>query len=632
MLPIEMIKPAEKLSLNDWADKHVILPSDSARAGRYESSLTPYVIPFGNAISSGKYKRAFIVMMAQGGKSKTMENAVGWKLDSDPEPILYIGPTKTNVTKVVEPKIDGMIRACETLKKKTVFGQKYTVTKKLIAGTSFRFAWAGSTTEIKADTASMVLVDEVDEITIEARGQGSIIPLADARHKSYPNGITIGASTPTTGTVNAEFLDTGLEHWATSTKVGSAIWLLWQAGTRHEWAWPCPHCKEYFIPRFYLLRWPDDATPANVHKTAFLACPKNGCEIHNKDREWMNARGTEVSPGQKIYKNGRVVGEGIESTDFTLWVSGLANPFKTFGELASNWLRAVRTGDDTAIAGVLNTDFGELYSTGGEAPTAEEVRVHATDYRFGEVNKNVRVIITSVDVQKDRLVYVVRGFGYQFESWLIERGEIWGDTTQNEIWDIDLQAMLETEYDGRPVNLMMVDSGYLSQEVYRFCRRNKAIARATKGHDRIDRPFYASKIDVHPKRGKVIKNGLQLWHFCADTMKTWVHGRVNRERDLNGQWWLPIDIDEDYCKQIIAEERIEKASGNTIWKRVAKDNHYLDCEGMAYLGSLMLKSRLISPDKVLGEKVSPDISPEKRIRNSRKQSFRRKRGPSWRNQ
>ena len=85
------------------------------------------------------------MMMAQGGKSKTMENAVGWKLDSDPEPILYIGPTKTNVTKVVEPKIDGMIRACETLKKKTVFGQKYTVTKKLIAGTSFRFAWAGST-------------------------------------------------------------------------------------------------------------------------------------------------------------------------------------------------------------------------------------------------------------------------------------------------------------------------------------------------------------------------------------------------------------------------------------------------------------------------------------------------------
>jgi len=100
-------------------------------------------------------------MMAQGGKSMTMENAVGWKLDTDPEPILYIGPTKANVTKVVEPKIDRMIRGCESLKAKTLFGQKYTSTKKIISGTSFRLAWAGSTTEIKADTASMVLVDEI---------------------------------------------------------------------------------------------------------------------------------------------------------------------------------------------------------------------------------------------------------------------------------------------------------------------------------------------------------------------------------------------------------------------------------------------------------------------------------------
>ena len=630
LIPWELIQPSEKLTLNKWADKHVVLPSDSARAGKYQSSLTPYVIPFGDAISSGQYKRAFIVMMSQGGKSKTMENAVGWKLDTDPEPVLYIGPTKTNVTKVVEPKIDGMIRDCETLKKKTLFGQKYTVTKKLIAGTSFRLAWAGSTTEIKADTASMVLVDEIDEITIEARGQGSIIPLADARHKSYPNGITIGASTPTTGTVTAEFLESGLEHWVVSDKVGSAIWLLWQAGTRHEWAWPCPHCKEYFIPRFYLLRWPEDATPANVHDSAFLACPNNGCEIHNKDREWMNERGRAVSPNQKIHKNGRVVGLGVESTDFTLWVSGLANPFLSLGELASKWLRAVRTVDDTAIAGVLNTDFGELYSTGGEAPTEDAVRLHCTDYRIGEVNKGVRIIIVGVDVQKDRLVYVVRGFGYQFESWLIDRGEIWGDTSNEEIWSIDLEALLETEYDGRPINMMLVDSGYLSEMVYAFCRRNKARARATKGHDRIDRPFYASKIDVHPKRGKVIKRGLQLWHFCSDTMKTWVHGRVNRERDLAGQWWLPSDIDQDYCKQIIAEERVEKASGHTVWVRVSKDNHYLDCEAMTYLGSKMLKSRLISPDKVKSAKQKKPDSPEQSFRKSRKQSFRRGNKPSWR--
>lgn len=605
-----------------------MLPSDSAQPGRYNSNLTPYVIPFGDAISSGDYKRAFIAMMAQGGKSMTMENAVGWKLDTDPEPILYIGPTKTNVTKVVEPKIDRMIRGCVSLKKKTLFGQKYTSTKKIVSGTSFRLAWAGSTTEIKADTASLVLVDEIDEITIESRGQGSIIPLADARHKSYPNGITVGASTPTTGTVSSEFLETGLEHWVTSDKVDSAIWLLWQAGTRHEWAMPCPHCKEYFIPRFYLLRWPDDATPANVHKMAFLACPNNGCEIESCDREWMNERGRAVSPGQKIHKNGRIVGDGIESTDFTLWVSGIANPFLSLGELASKWLRAVRTVDESAIAGVLNTDFGELFSTGGEAPTEDAVLLHRTDYRIGDVNSNIRIIVVGVDVQKNRLVYVVRGFGFQFESWLIDRGEIWGDTTNDEVW-LDLEDLLDTEFDGRPINRMLVDSGYLADMVYKFCRRNKGRAVATKGHDRIDRPFYASKIDVN-SRGKVIKKGLQLWHFCSDTMKTWVHGRVNRERDLPGQWWLPSDIDNDYCKQIIAEERVEKASGGTVWIRVAKDNHYLDCEAMCFLGSKMLQTRLISKAKAKKSGKKPVDSPERRIRKSRTSSRRRGKQPSWR--
>ena len=113
-------------------------------------------------------------------------------------------------------------------------------------------------------------------------------------------------------------------------------------------------------------------------------------------------------------------------------------------------------------------------------------------------------------------------------------------------------------------------------------------------------------------------------------MKTWVHGRVNREPDLPGQWWLPSDIDRDYCKQIIAEERVEKSSGGAVWKRVSRENHYLDCEAMCFLGSKMLQTRLSS--KAKKEKVpnEPPPTPERRIRNARKNARRRGDSPSWR--
>lgn len=572
-----------------------------------------------------------LLMFSQGGKSKLLENLVGHKLDTDPEPVLYIGPTKSNVTKTVEPKIDDMIRRCKSLAAKTIFGQAYTKTSKLIAGTLFRFAWAGSTTEVKALSASLVIVDELDEMTIEAKGQGSIIELADARHGTYAGGMTVATSTCTQGTVTSELnADTGLEHWQISKKVSSPIWIQWQEGTRHEWAVPCPHCDEYFIPRFKLLQWPENSTPASVMKTAYIACPNNGCVIKNESREQMNARGVAVSPGQKVTKAGKVIGEPIEAISYSLWVSGLMNNFKSIGYLASKWLSATRSVDPDAIAAVLNTNFAELYSTGGEAPTEDAVKLCCTNYQMGEVNGDIRVITVGVDVQGNRLVYVIRGWCYNWESYLIENGELWGDTEQDEIW-LELENMLDRDFDGLSINLMIVDSGYLADMVYAVARRNKRSIRAAKGHDRLDKPFYSSKVDVTPRKGKVIKNGLQLWHFDTDRAKTWVHARINRDKDLPGQWRLPIDIDDDYCKQLVAEERVEKSSGGVIWIRVAKDNHFLDAEAMAYLGAKMLSSRITAKAKPVAttEDIKPS-TPETTIRKKRNQFRRRGNKPSWR--
>lgn len=557
-------------------------------------------------------------MMSQGGKTNGLAfNVMGHRLDDDPAPLLYIGPTRNNVVNVIEPKIDGMLRETPSLWAKTVKGKKYTRTRKIVGGVSLRLAWAGSPTELAADSACVVLVDEIDRMERDIKGEGNIVELADARHSSFPDGKTIGFSTPTEGNVDTfAHPDTGLEHWkpAEAEQVPSAIWVLWQEGTRHEWAWPCPECREYFVPRFRLLVWPSSASAKEIRDEARLACPHCGAAIATEHKAWMNARGVYVAPGQRplalrdddsgVYMADYTAGDapvlkrrggrhisvvefgdfalpaGATAEDATFWVSGLANfsAKKTFGAIAARAHKALTSGDTDRVKGVLNTELGELFKFGGEAPEWEQVAARKQSYQSGDVPEGVAALFATVDVQKDCLYYVVRGWGRAWSSWLVEAGTLWGDTKKDEVWE-DLEALLEAEYQGRTLDRMAIDSGYRSDEVYRFCRKHRGIAIPTKGHLQLDRPFYASKVDVN-HRGQTRKRGsLQLWHLDTDRMKSWVHGRMEVADGRPGAWCLPGDIHEDYCRQIVSEERIVKPSGRVAWQTTGP-NHYLDCEAL----------------------------------------------------
>jgi phage terminase large subunit GpA-like protein len=169
----------------------------------------------------------------------------------------------------------------------------------------------------------------------------------------------------------------------------------------------------------------------------------------------------------------------------------------------------------------------------------------AEGYESGSCPSGVQMITCAVDVQKDRLVYGVRGWGYNSESWLIEADEIWGETAHDAVW-MELSELLTRDFDGKTIRRMLIDSGYKPGEkernpdnqIYMFCRRHRGIAFPTKGHDTQDRPVKASKIDISYK-GKIIKNGLDLWHVDSDYCKSWVHARIEWPHGEPGGWHLP---------------------------------------------------------------------------------------------
>lgn len=579
-----------------WATEHRIMPPGSPVPGPFDSTRTPYMIPVAEAFADPRYRRITFVMGTQMGKSATMQNVIGWRLDDEPAPIIYVGPTESNINNVVEPKIVEMFQQCESLWAK--YDKKSPKHKKRVAGVSLRFAWAGSATELASDSAIITLVDELDRPPENATGEGDLVEIAEARGDAYVDSKLGLTSTPTNGTVNTTVHPvTGLTHWAVSPKgkVSSPIWLQWEKGTRHEWAVPHldPDCGEYFVPRSELLWWPGKGTaeqcsPMDAVKHARLICPHCGGQIHDSERRQMNAQARAIAPGQTVTRDGVVIGDAdTEGNDhYSIWVSGLCSfsAKKSYGYLARKLIEALASGNPASLLSVYNTGFGELFAIAGDAPEWEEVFALRDAYQSGTVPDGVNTLLCTVDVQKNRLVYVVRGWMPGMSSRLIEHGELWGDTDKPEVWSA-LTELKERDFDGHRIRLVGVDCGYRTDEVLTWVRANKNSARALMGFERLTKPFKMTRLEVS-QQGKVRKRGDKRWDFDTTLAKAWVHNRVGWKRGQTGDWLLPSDVAEDYCRQIVAEEYSTETGK---WIRVHKDNHYLDCEGMQYMLARMLR-------------------------------------------
>lgn len=611
--------------------------------------------------------RVVVAMFAQGGKTSTAFNVIGSKLDSRPRPMMYVAATQDQVLRVIEPKIDEMLRNCPSLWAKTLKGKKYSAVRKIISGVPLRLAWP-TPSQMSSDAVALVVVDEIDRIARDIRGEGGIMELADARHSTYDDGKTLGFSTPTEGNVEV-YVDerTGLEHWrkVAPDQVRSPVWQLWQEGTRFEWAWPCPSCREYFVPRFKWLKFDSKGSLADVRRSAHVECPHCAHAIKSTDKTWCNQRGVYVAPGQrpKRYHHAQtratirdhtratVVEVRVDFGDATLpaayagedatfWVSGLANfsAKKTFGFLAVEHQKAARSGSLEKVRGVINLQFGETFAFGGDAPKWEEVAARKGPYMLGQVPGGVRRLFLTVDVQKNRLEWVIRGWGLNEESWLIDTGELWvpdglGIET-GEIW-ADLRELLETPYGGKAIDRVAIDSGYKPDPVYRFAALDRRRRYATKGDSRT-KLFYGQPMDVN-RKGKTKRRGsVILWHVDSDRCKQWVHSRMALTAEDAGQWHIAADTPEDYCRQIVAEERVDAPSGKTLWIQTGP-NHKLDCEALQYF--LASKEKLLirrgkpaeepPPDSAAEvDDMSDEPSDDTQMSAKRPSSVRRRRG-SW---
>jgi phage terminase large subunit GpA-like protein len=588
-----------------------IYPRTAAIPGPRDPHLTPYIVEPSSVIASAKYKRVVLAFGAQTGKTEMILDVAGQRLDQRPAPILYVGPNKQFLSEQFEPRVMALLDEAPTLTAKLARGKRMTKTRKVVGGVPFRLAHAGSSTALKSDPAALALVDEYDEMRANVNQQGGPLGLVERRGDTYADFVCVVTSTPKRGRMSTvEDKTSGLFFWdvALAEDIESPIWQLWQQGTRHHWCWPCPHCDEYFVPRFDLLRFPLKATPLEAARATYLECPRCGGVIEDSHKASMNAHGRYVAPGQRVDDAGIVRGDPPDTLAASFWVSGLASPFVSFGERVAVLVEAQQSGDEAMVQQAINAGFGELYSPGGgEVPEWMEIKQKSqqSTYKRGEVPADVMYLTLTCDVQKQSIPWVMRGWGARATSWLINYGYLRGDTAEEEIWAA-LGDLVTTPVEGLPIRLSFVDSGFRPgktdtlplNRVYEFCRRFMRRVRPTKGSSSAMRtPLIFSRIEVSRKDGRAAKYGLELVRLDTDHWKSWVHERLRWPEDHIGGWHVFNGIDDDYCHQLVSEARLKQPTGRVEWVQRSRDNHFFDCEAMQAAAGYLLNVQRIPLQK-----------------------------------
>jgi phage terminase large subunit GpA-like protein len=286
--------------------------------------------------------------------------------------------------------------------------------------------------------------------------------------------------------------------------------------------------------------------------------------------------------------------------------------------------------DDQLLKAWTNTTLGIPWEEKGEAPDWGILFDRREHYRIGMIPKGGYVLTAGVDVQNDRLEIEIVAWGQNKESWSVDYRIIYGSPSDQKTWQ-SLTTILNEEFkseDGihRKINMMAVDAGFATQEVYAWVRNQSSHnVMAVKGIDNSPIPLNApKKVDVNYK-GQKLRHGVRLWTIGVSIIKSEIYNFLKKSRsddeNLSGaasRCHFP-EYNTEYFKQLTAEQlvtKIVKGYPKRIWQKTRERNEALDCRVYARAAAIALGIDRWSDEKwkrLIGKPVSN--SENKEIKN-----------------
>lgn len=540
-----------RLTVSQWADEHRVLDERfAAEAGRWRTDRAPYAREWMDSATCKWVRRVSIMASTQVGKTEAANNVLGYFVHQQPAPAMLVMPRADDARLAAERRILPMIHASPGLRDELTDRAHDTKAREIAFRRSvLYFRAAQSPADLASVPVRVICGDEIDKWPAWTGKEANPLSLLAERTHTYPRSHLIFlTSTPTTrdGLIAREYED----------------------GDQRSFLVPCPHCQTFQALRWRNLHWDRErittARDMRVERKAWFACERCGGQIEDEHKPAMMRAGVWVPRHYTLeqWLAGAREADRVEHRSYHIWAA--YSPWLPWWRVAAEFLSS--KDEPSRLMNFTNSWLAEVWEERLDDVGDEAVAACLEQRRQREVPPEVQLITGSVDVQKDRLEWSVHGWGLNEETWLLAAGKV---TT----WEELAEAVVLSTWGDRKLRprAVLIDSRYRRDEVIHFARQFAPVVRMIAGVERDSPiPFGTQRLDRHPRTGAVMP-GMQVWTINVGMFKDLAHARLARalEKDAGhtGRIHLPIDLPEDYVKQLSSEHKVRQRSGSRMRTR-----------------------------------------------------------------
>ena len=572
----DAFRPPPDMTVSEWADANRILASGYSRQpGPWRTSLTPYLREVMDAFCLPHIRHIVLCFGTQLGKTESLLNMLGYTIDQEPYPTLWIYPREDDAKSVSRTRFRASLHSCPSIAGKMPETREgLQLLEMQFPGMPLWLAGANSAAGLSQKACRNVFRDEIDKYPLRVGDDADPLSLSEERAKSFWDiRKIVDVSSPT------------LEE--------RGIWRQLQAcDAILHFRVQCPFCGLPQKLEFLQVKWdkpeskdaPLKERIRVCRETAEYQCENCGKTIGDDYKQAM------LASGRWDFQ------ESVDLKSVGFHLSSLYSPWLTWGDVAEVFLEATdaETGSREKLQNFKNGWLAEPWVDRAETMKEEAILAHRVSIAPLIAPEGTIALTAGVDMQKYGFWFTVWAWSRGLDSHLVSYGYLpdwedvqemifaaecridWSEHTMC-IWRAALDTGGGESADG-PWSRTEEAYAWLRQHGRRRIWGARGISRNTTGA-RIRHTI----IDKMPGKGnQPIPGGLILWLIDSDQMKDTFFWRLDQGAQGPQKITLHSETGEDFARQILAEEKRRTRHGTWEWVQVRRDNHLLDASLLAH--------------------------------------------------
>jgi phage terminase large subunit GpA-like protein len=391
-----IFKPKENIGVADWAERHLFL----GRGERFNLELVPYARGPLEMFKLPWVRKILLEWAPQTGKTATAKACLSYCVDIDPGPAMYIMPDEKVTRRISRRQLKPMFKMSPRLSE--LLGERAddvtTLEFKFRNGMDLLMAWASSAASIASESIRYLFFDEPGKYPEWSGKEADPFSLAEQRQNRYEaTSKQMFFSTPN---LADDPFDKLLETEPDETFYYHAR---------------CPYCGKLQVMNFEDIHALDGSKDHN--RIARLKLARYSCV--NCKMDWDDhARNRAVAAG-------RWIAESPVERPLAVAFRGLASWYSQFVSMSTGLAAFFKAQEDPNRWQAFFTQHKcQAWAEAVERQKHSDLLKRRTKIPPGVLPEWAIVLTAGIDTQKRGFWYVVRAWGEDMSSHLVEYGYI----------------------------------------------------------------------------------------------------------------------------------------------------------------------------------------------------------------